>query len=529
MITIKEKMAWPPSDLTRFKIKEHATWYAGDPNMLADFYANNSTNDYLGIPRASNNKNTFWGRQIKNNSSFFMHVPIASDIAETSAGFLFGESPLVRFPNNNDASEAIAQDQKELDKMLVKSGFFQKLLQAAESASAVGGIYIIVSWDSDVSPYPIPVVMQPDNVFPEFKFGVLSAVDCLISTFRNRDNTGKEGSTYYRMFERREPGKIITTLFEGSESNLGQQIPLTQCEETKDIEPEVTIKGYDKLTAVYIPNMLPNRLARQSCEGRSDLQGIETLMDALDETFSAWMKDIQFAKGKIHVPKEFLEENDSGKVSFNIDEDMYVKLEGDPLSMEGAKITATQFAIRANDFEKSCLNLLDRIITSAGYSPQSFGLNIAGRAESGTALNVRERKSFITTSKKQAFWEEPIKKLVEMMVAIYTTELGGKITSSVEDINVEFCDSVANNMAEISNSIKTLSDAKAISTDTKVRMAHPEWTDSQVAEEVDKILNDGAVPNPDDNPDITQMKQELIDEEGNNNQPLDKGNQTEEI
>ena len=75
----------------------------------------------------------------------------------------------------------------------------------------------------------------------------------------------------------------------------------------------------------------------------------------------------------------------------------YEELDIDPTAMT-KPIEATQFEIRAEQFEKTCLNLLDRIITSAGYSPQSFGLNIAGRAESGTAC-AEEFKRIFDTSK----------------------------------------------------------------------------------------------------------------------------------
>ena len=148
---------------------------------------------------------------------------------------------------------------------------------------------------------------------------------------------------------------------------------------------------------------------------------------------------------------------------------------------------------------------MDRIITSAGYSPQSFGLNIAGRAESGTALTVRERKSFSTTNKKQSYWEDGLKEFIKAMCAIKQAFLGGKFTCEL-DVNIAFSDGISNNLSEVSNSVKTLSDAKAISTDTKVRMVHPEWTDEQVTQEVERILNDDSAGMPQDNPeDLVQM------------------------
>lgn len=506
MSVIKEKMKWPPMTSQRYKMKEHAIWYFGDPDSLANFYYDRRAQEFLQLEYGTHNVNTFWGRQIKNQADFFMHVPIASDIAETSAGFLFGETPLIRFANPGNSPQ-IDNDQKTLDTMLIESGFFQKLLQAAESASALGGVFIKIAWDSELSPYPIPVVVQADDAFPEFKFGMLTAFESIAATYCS--STDGATSRIYRHVERYEKGKIINKLFEGTSDSIGMEVALNTIEETKELQPEVTVP--DALFVVYIPNMLPNRMNRSSCEGRSDLQGIESLMDALDETFSSWMVDIQQSRAKVFVPQDMLQPTSDG-ARYNVDQTMYVKLDVDPVS-DGAKITPNQFAIRANEFEKTILNLLDRIITSAGYSPQSFGLNIAGRAESGTALNVRERKSFITTSKKQSFWEIPIKTLVGLMMKVYVEELGGKIMSTSDNLTVEFCDSVSNNLNEVANSIKLLSDAKSASTETKVRMAHPEWSDAQIKEEVQKILDDDAasfkVGDPDGNPDLDQLKKGL--------------------
>ena len=511
MITkITEGMQWPPMDLERYKMKEHDAWFTGEAEILANFYFDSDLQNYLQLNYGTRNNNKFWARQIKNQSNFFIHVPVANDIAETSSAFLFGESPIIRFASD---SEGMKDNQKNLDDMLTKSGFFSKLVEAAEDASAIGGVYMKVAWDSDLSDEPIPVIVQCEQAFPTFKFGKLVRVTFVY-------DVESDGSTVYRLAETIEKGKIINELYKGSADNLGQLAQLSECEATKDLQKEVGTA--DVMTCVYVPNMLPNKLDRKSPMGRSDYQGQETLMDALDEVFSAWMIDIQIARGKIHVPSGYVKEiADNGKAKFNIDTMMYEELDVDPTAMTDP-IKATQFEIRSEQFEKTCLNLLDRIITSSGYSPQSFGLNIAGRAESGTALNVRERKSFSTTSKKQAYWESEIKALVKAMCTIKQAFLGGKFTCDF-DVNVAFMDSVSNNLTEVSNSVKTLSDAKAISTDTKVRMVHPEWTDTQVEQEVERIMNDSSAGMPMDNPeDLTQMAFGKNNQEGNKNLSDDK-------
>ena len=95
MITqITEGMQWPPMDLERYKMKEHSTWYSGEAELLANFYFDSDLQNYLQLNYGTRNNNKFWARQIKNKSNFFIHVPIANDISETSSAFLFSEVQL---------------------------------------------------------------------------------------------------------------------------------------------------------------------------------------------------------------------------------------------------------------------------------------------------------------------------------------------------------------------------------------------------------------------------------------------------
>ena len=214
MITqIKENMSWPPMDLERYKMKEHSVWYSGEAELLANFYFDHDLQNYMQLNYGTKNNNKFWARQIKNNSQFFIHVPVANDIAETSSGFLFGEAPLIRF---NSDSKDMKEPQSILDKMLTDSGFFQRLVEGAEVASAIGGVYLKFAWDSELSEYPIPQVVQCEQAFPKFKFGKLCSVDLVYEV-------SNDGSTVFRLVETIEKGKITNTLYRGSSDNMPQE------------------------------------------------------------------------------------------------------------------------------------------------------------------------------------------------------------------------------------------------------------------------------------------------------------------
>ena len=500
-MAIKENMAWPPTNFLYWKLMEHSAWYSGDAEILANFYTDYLYKNLQELPYPLRNGESFWGRQIKNQGEIFVHVPIAGDIADTSANFLFSEAPIVKIAqaHENRAPQSYKDSQSELDKVLIGNSFFTRILEGAEACSALGGVYLKVAWDNEISEYPIPVIVQADRAIPEFKFGILTAV-----TFWKVVDASDSGDKVYRLLERYEKGLISYRLFLGTSDRLGKEVDLSSHSETAELK---TIETVDALLAVYIPNVLPNRLDRSSYLGRSDYSGIEGLMDSLDEVYSSWVKDVVVAQAKLLIPESFLKSTDGGK-RYNVDQMLYVKLDIDPITLNGTNgITPQQFAIRSDDFEKTSLNFLERIITSAGYSPQSFGLNIQGRAESGTALSLRERKSFSTKGKKENYWGPALKKFVKLMMLVYVNELNGKLDVDV-DVNVSFNDGITNDLLELSSSVKMISDALAASTDTKVRILHPEWDEDQIQLEVKRVLEENGIGQaalPDANLDLDQL------------------------
>lgn len=490
---IKNNMAWPPMNLLSWKMAEHSAWYSGSSELLANFYFEYACKNVMNLPYNKGSMGEgFWGRQLQSQGETYVHVPIAGDISETSANLLFSEAPRVKIPeaSEKNASVLYKDTQKELETMLIKIGFHHKLLEAAESCSAIGGIYIKLAWDEDITQYPIPVIMQADKAVPEFKFGILTAV-----TFWKVIEADDSGSKVLRLIERYSKGRIEYTLYKGTHDRVGTPVNLDYHDETKDL-PDV-LTTVDELLAFYIPNMLPNRLNRNSYLGRSDYSGVEGLMDSLDEVYTSWIKEINLARARVLLPESFIENKD-GSRKFNIDRSLYVSLDIDPVSNNN-NIVAQQFEIRADEFEKSSMNLIERIVTSAGYSPQSFGLNIQGRAESGTALTMRERKSFTTKAKKQSYWQDTISSLVHKLMLVYNKELSGKMETNI-DINVEFSDSITNDLGTTATSLKMLSDAQSASIETRVKILHPEWEKEQIESEVKRIKEENSVataPNPD--------------------------------
>ena len=115
-------------------------------------------------------------------------------------------------------------------------------------------------------------------------------------------------------------------------------------------------------------------------------------------------------------------------------------------------------------------------------------MDIEGRAESGTALNIRERKTYNTKGKKENYWYSQIEHLVVTSLIIANEFLGAKINlAELEELQIEFSDESAKDFNMIAQTLKLISDASAASTEVKVRMLHPDWEEEAVQAEVLKI------------------------------------------
>ena len=478
-LPIGGNVRWPPAGWERVfrAYAEWSAWYSGDPEALADFYGQAEPL----LDRTPWWK--FWARQRlgkERQPRSQMHVPLAGDIAATSASLLFSEAPDVIVPLAHGESPdagAKAAEQRALD-IFDQSNAHATLLEAAEAAAALGGVYLRVVWDKEQFPYPFLSPVHADAALPEFRWGQLWAV----TFWRVVEVTG---GRVLRHLERYEPGLILHGLYRGSGERLGEAVELAAHPSTEGLQDQVALPD-NALAVRYIPNIRPNRRFRNvawSALGASDFAGSESLLDALDECWTSWMRDVRVGKARLLVPEEWLEKKD-GKLQFDVDQEVFVGLAMEP-GQENTGITENQFAIRFEEHSRTAMELMERIIVGAGYSPQSFGLRIEGRAESGTALRIRERKTFMTQQKKRRYWEQPLADLMRLLLVVDAHFLDGK--AKPFPVRVDMADSIQPDPREIGESIELLNRAQAASVEVKVRMAHPDWGEEEVQAEAERL------------------------------------------
>ncbi|WP_244283204.1 phage portal protein [Streptomyces flavidovirens] len=475
----ENNVPWPPKQyaeqLADMRIED--AWYSGDRKKLAKAYGTpDNRRDENGRPWR------FWERPKPfGKKDGRLHVPLAEDIAATSASLLYSEPPTFTF--EDDAT------QERWDKITDEGGLNNVLRESAEVTSALGGGVLRATWNLDLADRPLITAAHADGALPDFSYGILTGV----TMWREVQN---DGAIVLRHLERHEPGKILHALYQGTQSNLGHRVPLSEdtslepIAESLDADgPGDTIStGIKGLTAVYVPNIRPNRKYRGSMLGRSDWQsdGVRDLFMSLDETYTSWMRDIKLAKSRIIAPNGMLTNLGPGEGAFfDDDREVWTGINASPTSGEG--LTLNQFAIRVQEHEQTWNALTRQAVQAAGYSAQSFGLGDS-TAVTATEVVARERKSMITRDQKAGYQKPPLGDLAFAVLQLDKRLGFSSVTPSRP--RIEFGDSVSEDPKALAETIELLARAQAISTEAKVRLRNPDLDDTAVREETDRILKE---------------------------------------
>lgn len=493
---------WPPKALDGIlgPLAEWSAWYAGTPEALRTAYQKPTLDraaQYRGGVQGAAAR-LWWGRPVGDLTQRRdqIHVPIAADICQASADLLFAEPPTITVTNTT-TQDRIGE--------LVDDGLHNILAGAHEAGAAMGGSFLRVSWDQDVVPdRPFLTALHADNAWPEFRWGRLVAV-----TFwwKLADDNG----VVLRHLERHElrgsNGVILHGLYQGSASDLGRMVPLTEHPKTEGLAALVDADGAidtesPGLAVTYVPNQTPQRVWRThpigANYGRSDLDGIEPLMDALDETMSSLQRDIRLGKARVLIARSMLESNGpGGGASFDMDQEVFAPVNALARhDQAGLPIEQVQFAIRVDEHLRAAQELTETILRSAGYSAQTFGEDPNGGARTATEVDSRDKRSDRTRDRKIRHWRPGVGQVVAKLLEVDNAMFGGR--NVVDGLTVTFPDTDQESPLQLAQTAQALRQAEAASTEVLVATVHPDWEDAEVRAEARKILAESgrAVPDP---------------------------------
>lgn len=492
---------WPPKQLDPITpvLTRWGAWWRGDPADLTAAYRAG------GAPTTRPSQmrggvvgalaRFWWGRPVTNLTQHHdqTHVPLAGDIARTSADLLFSEPPdlVVDDPTTQAYLEEDLADH-----------LYATLTGAAERGAALGGVFLRVTWDKSVADRAFINAVPADEAVPEFAWGHLRAV-----TFWHVVH--RDGSTVWRHLERHEldgsgNGLVQHGLYAGTADQLGKPRPLADHPATEPLAAAVDADGYvtegrtPGLSVVYVPNTDPStaktwsKIPEAAGLGASDFDGIEPMFDNLDEIYASWMRDIRLAKARLIVARYMLEDHGPGKgASFDLDTEVFAPLHMANPEDGNTPITPVQFEIRFAEHQASAREWRENAIRSAGYSLQTFGDHDSSQM-TATEVHSRDNRSLMTRGRKLRLWRPALTEIVTKLLTVDATVFTRPHNPT--GLRVMFPDGIWETPEQIARTAQALRNAEAASTRTLVALFHPEWDEKAVDEETTRILAERGTP-----------------------------------
>ncbi|WP_457948295.1 phage portal protein [Pseudarthrobacter sp. alpha12b] len=505
-------IAWPPKELANVLpvLRTYGAWYSNETATLSTIYAQAASRPGL-LQRIRT-----WFVGAKSTASPDMasiHISLAQEICRTSANLLFSEPAASVIDAAEETSEdKVTAAQERLD-LITGPEFEQTIVSAAEISAALGGVYLRATWDKATADHVFLSKVDADMAWPTFRWGRLHTV-----TFWRTVKT--DGQQFTRHLEHHWKdsfgiGMVSHGLYVGTADNLGQRAPFDTDPATEWLAApgnvEQLLNG-DTLSTLtpglaveYAPNVTPSALWRNdpigAHLGRSDLEGIEQKLDALDELYSSWLRDIRLGKGRLIVGESMLQDLGAGKgAGFDLDQSIFTPVKAAPSSMGDSKmaIEKVQFEIRTQDFLLAIDHFRRIILTAAGYSPATFGMqDSSGSAVTATEVAAKAQTSYTTRKRKILGLKPAMERILTKALAVDAEIFNTGVTPF--PVRVEFTDGVAEDAEAVARQNQLDYTSQSASIEARVKRRNPDWDQSAVDEEVDRIRADfnlGALEDP---------------------------------
>ena len=486
----KPGTAWPPAPLApAFDMAgEASAWWEGDVNALASNYRGKvRPSQYSGGVVGATSR-FFWGKPPANGGKR-LHLPLASDLAHTSATLLFDTQPSVHLADDggNDAAR------NRLDLIFNSERFGADLLVGGESCAALGGVFWRIMWDQSISETPWVDYVDTDSAIPEWRYGRLVGLT-VVEELAPQDGD----KDVHRLLTRYTPGRIEYAHYQGKDNNLGRPTPLgdhpTTAPLAQIVDSESGVQtGGQYLPAGYIPNARPVVGFRRSGVlrnyGRPDLSAdLFPLFDMLDEVWTSLQREIRIGQARMTIPEYMTRRaGDFGDgMAFDPSEEFFVPVTATPDS--GARPEVHQPDLRVEEHLAASEAIIRQVLNRANYSHRSFGMGNTGSGpQTAREIEADMQASMQTWRAKSRYWRAGITDMAHALLEIdaHLNRTGAKLDLPVL---VDMAPPVQENDTDRALTLQALDAARAISTDEKVAYLRPDWADQRRQDEVARIL-----------------------------------------
>ena len=334
-------------------------------------------------------------------------------------------------------------DDKEIDKVLNKCKDEAKLQDMFEKGayleSGLGDFLYRVSYNPSVSDKPLIDVIEPQNFEVNYRNGRI------LSYVLKRVSEDDDNYEIREIYHRAEDGGIYLTYrfyYDGKYVAPNDKPLMEQCQrmfKTKFSMQDVLLP-FDDFPIVFKKNDSNNTLYRGE-RGVPDIQGLDTIEDALTETISDLIDAIRKGGVKTYVSEELIPQNEDGKqLRLNPFNKTIITTKGSSNPANPQDLFNVQQAqINWEAYTKTIQNLMSVAINKAGMSPTTIGLTgLESINSSAESQDAREKTSLRTRARCLISWKLTLTELFNKYLQMMDYINGEEILDYTDLIQIKF-------------------------------------------------------------------------------------------
>lgn len=362
-----------------------------------------------------------------------------------------------------------------------ENGFIKGLESTVKQVLVIGDGAYKLTYDTDISEYPIPEFFAGDMIEFVNKRGRLQEI--VFKTVYEHDYRKYILSEHYGY------GYIKNHLFKD-----GEEVPLDAIPQTKGLKDvmfstykeneagEVTEKGKYMLA-------VPVRIFESSNfkgRGQSIFDKKVDAYDSLDEAWSQWMDALRAGRTKEYIPENLIPRNSkTGELMRpNAFDHRFIKKEND--MREGGKnqIDVVQPTIPHESYAATYITALDQCLQGI-ISPSTLGIDVK-KLDNAEAQREKEKATLYTRNAIVAALEHDIPKVVEIAIRAYKELTTKTIYTEEIKVSLEFGEYANPSFESQVETVAKARNAKIMSTEASVEELYgdsksDDWKKKEVA------------------------------------------------
>lgn len=391
-LTIRETLDW------QGEAAKHQIWYRGDANELSQLYKHidggaERSMFWAAVPSAGNNI-----RKIHTGIPGVMVDVLVAIVMRDLNGVVAGE--------RDDDWQAIAKD----------NNFDEMLSQAVSDALVIGDGAFKISYDPDMSKYPIIEFVPGTDVNVKTRRGRVTAVE-FRTTYHHRN-------IKYELYETYSKEKIISEL-----TKDGRTVNLHAIPQTEKIHE--VVDNHNKFMIAIPFKVFGNH--KWKGRGKSIFDGKTDNFDALDEAWSQWMDAVRQGRSKTYIPENMLPRNPyTGEVMRpNGFDNAYIQTEAQMVQGVANKIENVQPSIPHDSYLATYITALDLCLQGI-ISPSTLGIDVK-KLDNADAQREKEKATLYTRNKIVEALQNILPEVVNAAIKTYDAQN----KKAIKDVEVE--------------------------------------------------------------------------------------------